>query len=93
MGNKSIILLVVLGLIIIVAVAAFLVFNPMIPSKEEAGITPPEATGDIDDLVDALEKEITDEMNLVYEEQEATLITSDAALIDDFGQAADDAGL
>ena len=95
--NKNIILLFVIGLIVIMGVVAILVFNPLKPVSpeegEEAEIIPPEATGKISDLTDALEKEILDEMNLVYDEDEAGIIISDTEEISDFGQLADDAGL
>lgn len=98
MKNKNIILLVVIGLIIIMIVAAVLIFGDILkpagPEQgKEAEITPSEATGKVSDLVDSLEKEIIDEMNLVYEEDEAELITSDAEEINNFGQSADDVEL
>lgn len=94
-SNKNVTILVVIGLIVIIALVAFFVFNPLdvLNPEGQAEITPPAATGDIDDLVDAMEKEIVDEMNLVYEEDEADLIISDMEEINDFGQSADDTGL
>lgn len=96
-NNKNLILLVAIGLIIIAVVAAFLILNPLRPVRpeegEEAEITPPEATGKVSDLIDALEKEVIDEMNVVYEEDEADIIISDREEISDFGQSADDTGL
>ncbi|KPJ55347.1 hypothetical protein AMJ47_00545 [Parcubacteria bacterium DG_72] len=96
-NNKNLTLIVVIGLIVIIGIAAFLILNPLKPAGpeegEEAGITPPEATGNINDLTDALEKEIIDELNLVYEDDEADIIISDTEEINDFGQSADDTGL
>ena len=96
-NNKNIILLFVIGLIVIIGIVAFFVFNPLKPVSpeegEEAEIIPPEATGKISDLTDALEKEIVDEMNLVYDGDEADIIISDVEEISDFGQSADDTGL
>jgi len=98
MKNKNIIFLAIIGLIIIIGIAAVLIFKdslkPAGPEEgERAEIAPPEATGEISDLADSLEKEIIDEMNLVYEEDEAGLIVSDMEEINDFGQSADDTGL
>lgn len=95
-NNKNLILLVVIGLIIIGSLTLLLIFNPLKPAGpegEETGIAPPEATGNVGDLIDALDKEIQDEMNLVYEEDDAELIISDNEAINNFGQSADDAGL
>jgi flagellar basal body-associated protein FliL len=89
-SNKSLIILIVIGLVIIIGAAAFLIFNPLRPAEQEAGITPPAATGKLSDLKNALDEEVTDEMNLVYDGDDASLITSDADLINDFSQSADD---
>jgi flagellar basal body-associated protein FliL len=92
-SNKNLIILITVGLIVIVGAAAFLIFNNLNPQQEETGIVPPQATGKLSDLTNALNKEVTDEMNLVYEEDDANLITSDTDLINDFGQSADDSSL
>ena len=91
---------VIVIVIIILAIAVYIYYNyrwlPESSEKEEKEeeIIPPEATGKISDLVDALEKEIQDELNVIYEEDEdGDLILSDTEEIDDFGQSADDTGL
>jgi len=92
--TKSKIVLIIIILILGLGILGFLYYQTLEPAspKEngEEGIIPPEATGNINDLTDALEKEIIDEMNTTYEEDEANLIISDTEVIDDFGQMADD---
>jgi len=101
--NKS--LLFILGVVIVLLIVGvgfailrdyFGQVNPAAPedkSQKAEEIIPPAATGQISDLADALEKEIIDEMDIVYEEDESDLIISDSEEINDFGQAADDTGL
>ena len=86
--------------VIIVLVKAGYAYYKWMPSpaekeeKEEGEIIPPAATGNIDDLVDALEKEIQDELNVVYEgDEDGDLIISDTEEVNDFGRSAEDSSL
>lgn len=95
-GNKKIFYLVfIVGLMIITVIALGFLYKGWSNRVDETGkeIAPPAATGKLSDLTDALDKEIKDEMNVYYEEDDINLIISDAAEIDKFGQAADDTEL
>lgn len=62
--------------------------------KEELGIVPPLATGNIDDAIDSLLKELADiESLFIEEEEDAELIISDMQEISDFGQSIDESEL
>ena len=64
--------------------------KPFFPQGEE-GITPPPATGNIEDAADAMLKEILDEESLLAEEEEdVILITSDSQDIASFDQSLED---
>ena len=94
--NKTVLIIAVL--VIVLGILVFFYYKnnlkPVSPQENmEEEIIPPEATGDINDLTDALEKEMIDEMNTIYEEDEANLIISDTEAIDSFGQTADDVEL
>lgn len=59
--------------------------------EEGEGITPPAATGDVDDLVDSLLKEVADEGAVLNEaEGDVAVATEDAKEVDDFGQSTED---
>lgn len=91
MDSKLIIFIIVA--IIILAIVAIFAYNiflkekpPVIEGPTE--ITPPPATGNVDDLVDALLKEIADIGPLLTEEDsDAVLINADSQEISDFGQS------
>jgi len=93
--NKSLFILLTVVVLIVVGIAVAVVLKGPIGQKnsEETGITPPVATGNLGDISDALDKEVQDEMDVVYDEDDTNLIISDASQIDEFGQAADDTGL
>jgi len=95
--NKTLIIAVIMIIILITAGYAYYRWMPKELAEEEekeGEITPPEATGKVSDLIDALEKEIQDELDVVYEgDEDGNLILSDTEEIDDFGRSADDAGL
>lgn len=94
--TKSGTIIIVIAAIIaalIIAIFAYFVFGPeappisQIPSKPKE-IVPPPATGNIDDAVNALIKEISDEESVLKtEEGDAGLITTDSQEIGDFGQS------
>lgn len=104
MEKKSLIIIIIAIVITIVAVTVYLLLS--LPSKppisEMPGITPtakkevvpPPATGNVDDVADALVKEISDEDLLLSEEEnDAGLITTDSQEIGDFGQSINDSEL
>lgn len=82
-------LVAVLAVLVIVFVYCF-VFpgRPVTPTPSETGeIVPPPATGDVDDVVDALLKELSDEEPLFTEEEgDAALVTGDSQEVGDFDQ-------
>lgn len=90
MNTKTATIFIVIIIAVIEAVIAFFPQQkisqnpPLIKSTE---ITPPPATGKIDDLVNATLSEILDEEQLLKEEENDTsLVTSDKQEISDFGQ-------
>ena len=91
MDNKLIIFLIVA--IVILAIVAIFAYNLFLKEKPSViegplEIVPPPATGNIDDLVDALMKEIADiESLLAGEDSDAALISADSQEIGDFGQS------
>lgn len=79
-------LIFILVLIIIIAILYFL--YSFFGGSQEEGITPPEATGNVEDVEDALLQELTDMENIFLEEDaSADLILSDDSILDDFGQS------
>ncbi len=93
MDNRLIILVIVAVVIIaIVAIFAFLLteklsIKPPITEGPQK-IVPPPATGNVDDLVDALLKEVADIKSLLAgENSDAVLISTDSQEIGDFGQS------
>lgn len=94
--NKVLIIAVIIIVILIIAGYAYYKWAPELSEEKESSeeITPPEPTGEISDLIEALEKEIQDELNVVYEgDEDGDLITSDSEEVNDFGRSADDTGL
>lgn len=92
-AKKTAVLLIIIIIIVIVLAYVFLVREkpPVEQPPEEEEIVPPAATGDIDDVVDALLKETADEASvLVAEEGDADLIDDDGQEISDFGQSIDE---
>ncbi len=88
------------ALTVITVVLCFYFSFPEEPSisyffpRTQAGIVPPPATGDIDDTVDALLKELIDEESLYEEEyDDVEIIISDIQEISDFGQSIDESEL
>lgn len=89
-------LIVVIIAVIVIGVVYFLSKQ----SLKEVSITtpkeiiPPKATGNVNDLADALIKEISDE-NLVLNEEDidTALVTTDSQEINDFGQSIDESEL
>jgi len=94
MKNKGLLFLLVIAIVaLIIVLGIYYVINnfPESSTLEEQGIVPPEATGDIDDLEDALNKEMLDEDTLIDEEDsDADIIESDNSEIDEFGQSVDE---
>ena len=92
-------LIVVVVAIVVISVCCF--FLPGEPSvsqffgrTREKEIVPPPATGNVDDVINALMKELSDlESLLKQEESDVVLITGDSQEIDDFGQAIDESEL
>ena len=103
MGSKERVLLsVVLFVAIVGLVYAYYLLSPgfflprenqlpQIPSitiPQEKEITPPPATGNVDDAANAMLQELSDEGTLLSEEESDTeLIISDSQEISDFGQS------
>ena len=89
MTSKSVIILIVIVTAVIFAVFAFFP-KPLPPPpgpSQATEITPPLATGNVDDLVNATFSEISDEELLIKEEEKDTsLITLDNQEVSDFGQ-------
>lgn len=95
MKDKSILMIVIVMVAALAAIAAIcyvlLLEEPTIstiPTEVEKEIVPPPATGNIDDVADALIKETADESSLLLEEEnDVRLITTDSQEIGDFGQS------
>lgn len=87
--------LVIISLIILVAViAGALIYlfpdsiKDYFAGKSQPSLIAPAATGNVNDLVGALTKEISDEQTLLNEEEtDAELILSDSKEISDFDQS------
>lgn len=87
--------LIIISLVILVAVIAgvlvYLFPGPIkdyFAGKSQSIIVPPVATGNVNDLVKALTREISDEQELLNEEEaDAGLILSDSKEISDFDQS------
>jgi len=88
-GKNTIAIIIVILVIMLVPVIYFL--NKQIiltPGVKEGEIALPQATGNIDDAVDALLKEIDDEQSALNGvEDEKSLIISDSQEISDFSQS------
>lgn len=88
MTTKSVVIFIVIVAVVILAVFTF--FPKQKPSpgpSQTTEITPPAATGNVDDLMAATIKEITDEdLLLKDEENDTSFITLDRQEISDFGQ-------
>lgn len=87
-------IVIALAVVVVVLIGILVYYSPVIEKPpvspeltEEPAILPPPATGDVDDLVDALTSELFDEDPLLIEgERDAEVITTDSQEIDDFGQ-------
>jgi len=89
MTTKNVVIFIIIVALIILA--TFVFFPRQKPSQNQTltvtEITPPAATGNVDELVDATIKEIEDEnLSLKDEEKDISIITSDQQEISDFGQ-------
>lgn len=101
MTGKSIAMLLIVVIAALAVILACYYLFPEEPSitqlsfkTPEKEITPPPATGNIDDAVDALLKELIDIESLFEEEEEdVELVTSDELEIGDFGQSIDESEL
>ena len=87
--TKNTVIFIIIVAVVILAVIAF--FPKQKPSQNQppktTEITPPAATGNVDDLVNATLSEISDEELLIKEEENDTsFITLDSKEISDFGQ-------
>ncbi len=91
-AKKTAVLLIIIIIIVIVLAYVFLVREkPPVGPPEGEEIIPPAATGEIDDVVDALLKETADETSILTEEEgDAGLVGSDGQEISDFGQSIDE---
>ena len=82
---------------VLVAIFAYYSFAPKAPPISpivEEEIVPPPATGSIDDVVDALLKELLDEGAVLTEgENDTALITTDSQEVGDFGQSINESEL
>jgi len=86
MTNKTVILIIIIAVVVFAAIV-FFPKHSLYRFQKTTEITPPPATGDVDDLVDATLSEISDENLLIKEEEKDTsLISSDNQMISDFGQ-------
>lgn len=102
--NKTTVVLIILIIIVLAVIMAWKYLLPqklpvegpaeISPAGEEGAeeeITPPAATGNVDDLVDALIKEVSDEESVLRAaDDEAAALIDDAQEISDFGQSAED---
>lgn len=88
MMTRRTIISLVLILVALVAIPVYYFLLKEKPSVTREGeITPPPATGDVDDAVDALLRELSDEGALLTEEEgDAALVTGDSGEIGGFGQ-------
>lgn len=95
MTKGIVIFIMVIMLMILLAVIFFpKQETPTYQHPEMTEITPPPATGDVDDLVDATFSEISDEDLLIQEEEDdLLLITLDKQEISDFGQTINESEL
>lgn len=96
--DKKLILFVIIAavLLAIVSQSAFLFEIPQAIqiSAKKKEIIPPPATGNIDDVADALLKEVSDEDLVIKEEDGDTIIgTTDSQEISDFGQSINESEL
>jgi len=99
MEGKSLLMMVIVIVAALAAVAAIcyvlLLKEPaevgLLQTKAPSEVIPPPATGNIDDAVDALLKEVTDSESLfIQEESDIELITGDNQEIDEFGYSIDE---
>lgn len=100
MKYKNLIIFLAVALVVIIGVLALHFSFPEESSityifpKTQTGIVPPVATGNIDDAVDALLKELIDEESLYEEENDdVEILISDIQEISDFGQSIDESEL
>lgn len=101
MERKDIIMLLIVVIVGAVLISVSCFFLPEKPSTtqffgrtQEKEIIPPPATGNVDDIIDALMRELSDETSLlVQEEYDTVLITNDTKEISDFGQSIDESEL
>ena len=86
--NTRLIVVIVIGIIVIVGLFVFVSQKtkpPVSVVPPEKEIVPPPATGKVDDLVDALLTEITDEESVLKEEEgNTTLVTQDNQEVGNF---------
>ena len=61
------------------------------PELKTGEVTPPPATGNIDDIINSLTKELSDESSVLSaEEGDTSLLEGDSREVDDFGQSVDE---
>jgi hypothetical protein len=86
--NKRLIAVIIIGVIVIVGLFVFVSQKtkpPVSVVPPEKEIVPPPATGNVDDLVGALLKEITDEESVLKDEEgNTTLVTQDSQEVGNF---------
>jgi hypothetical protein len=91
-GRTNLIIISVIILVAIVVGTLIYLFPNSIKdyfaSRTQSTLVPPAPTGNVNDLVEALLREISDEQALLNEEEvDAELILSDSKEISDFGQS------
>jgi len=91
-GRTNLIIISVIILVAVIAGALIYLFPNSIKDyfagRSQPSLVPPAATGNVNDLVEALLREISDEQGLLNEEEvDAELILSDSKEISDFGQS------
>ena len=97
--NQVMVLVVVVVVLAAISVYFFFILKAppspvsQAPSKVQE-IVPPPATGNIDDLINALLKELSDEEPVfVAEEGDTVFVTSDSKEVGDFGQSINESEL
>jgi hypothetical protein len=97
--KKWMIAVAVIVVVLIIAAILFYIYSPklemntsLFPGQVKSkSVTPPEATGNIDDAVNAIMMETTDESSIINEEnQDAAIISQDSQEIKNFGQSANE---
>lgn len=100
MTTKNQVMIFVVVVAVLLVISAYFFLTPtaplisQVPEIEKLEIVPPSATGNIDDLVDALFKELSDEGLVISEEEGDTVfVTTDSQEVGDFGQSINESEL